>query len=296
MTESGCKKIALDASKIRDFGFQVAGHPGVLEVEDNGMIIKPLDQRELEFYEGSKTSCPELRPFMPLFFGTLEHAPTEVSSLPELTEKKKYICLENLVHEFKEPCVLDIKIGSRLWDIDATPEKRERTIRQASRTTSAELGISVTGMRLHGQPAVDRDWCRNLTPTTVMGALDMYFSAAEQRVSPEYRRQVVEQFIEEVTELKAVIEKAETRMYSSSLLFVYEASKERYELLAAQADASNDNDGSSDGDGDDGALINMKIIDFAHSHWTPGQGRDDNYLVGISKLIEILGTVLQKWQ
>ncbi|KAJ1785824.1 hypothetical protein LPJ59_006058 [Coemansia sp. RSA 2399] len=288
MPERESKRIVLDASKVREFDFQVAGHPGVLEVEGDGMIIKPLYQRELEFYE-----CPgipsELRTFMPLFYGSLEHAGATSSGSPE---KKRYLCLENIVHGFKEPCVIDIKIGSRLYDIDATPEKRERTLKTANETTTGKLGVFITGMRVRGQPAVDRQWCRDLTPTTMLDALDMYFAPAEQHISTEYRRQVVGQFIKEVSELKAVLEQCETRMYSSSLLLVYEASKERYEALVAKPDADNE-DGSSDSD-DDGVLINMRAIDFAHSHWIPGQGCDDLYLAGLSNLIKILGTTLQK--
>ncbi|KAJ2860806.1 hypothetical protein GGI22_002617 [Coemansia erecta] len=288
MPERESKRVVLDASKVREFDFQVAGHPGVLEVEGDGMIIKPLDQRELEFYE-----CPgiplELRSFMPLFYGSLEHAGTTSSGEPE---KKRYLCLENIVHGFKEPCVIDIKIGTRLYDIDATPEKRERTLKTANATTTGKLGVFITGMRVHGQPVVDRQWYRDLTPTTMMDALDMYFAPAEQRISAEYRRQVVEQFIKEISELKAVLEQCETRMYSSSLLFVYEASKERYEALVTKTDADN-GDGNSDSS-DDGVLLNMRAIDFAHSHWTPGQGCDDIYLAGLSSLIRIFGTILQK--
>ncbi|KAJ1785841.1 hypothetical protein LPJ59_006053 [Coemansia sp. RSA 2399] len=288
MPERESKRIVLDASKVREFDFQVAGHPGVLEVEGDGMIIKPLYQRELEFYE-----CPgipsELRTFMPLFYGSLEHAGATSSGEPE---KKKYLCLENIVHGFKEPCVIDIKIGSRLYDIDATPEKRERTLKTANETTTGKLGVYITGMRVRGQPAVDRQWCRGLTPTTMMDALDMYFAPAEQHVSAEYRRQVVEQFIKEISELKAVLEQCETRMYSGSLLLVYEASKERYEALVAKPDTDS-KAGSSDSD-DDGVLINMRAIDFTHSHWTPGQGCDDLYLAGLSNLIKTLGTTLQR--
>ncbi|KAJ1889165.1 hypothetical protein LPJ81_006184 [Coemansia sp. IMI 209127] len=288
MPERESKRIVLDASKVREFDFQVAGHPGVLEVEGDGMIIKPLDQRELEFYE-----CPgipsELRSFMPLFYGTVEHARATSSGSPE---KKKYLCLGNLIHGFKEPCVMDIKVGSRLYDIGVTAEKRRSRIEAANATTASTLGIFIMGMRVHGQPAADLQWCRDLTPTTMMDALDMYFAPAEQHVSAEYRRQVVEQFIKEISELKAVLEQCETRMYSGSLLLVYEASKERYEALVAKPDADNE-DGSSDSD-DDGVLINMRAIDFAHSHWIPGQGCDDLYLAGLSNLIKILGTTLQK--
>ncbi|KAJ2511878.1 hypothetical protein H4217_007169 [Coemansia sp. RSA 1939] len=307
MAEVTDNKVDLGTSKVRQLDFQVAGHPGVLEVEDGGMIIKPLNQRELQFYEGSR-GFSELQSFMPMFYGTLELAETETSdsiSSPEPIEKPKYLCVENLVHGFKEPCVIDVKLGSRLWDVDATPEKQERMAKKAERTTSGSLGLCITGMRLYGEPAADRDWCRDLTPTTIMDAFEMYFAAAEKKISTEYRNQIIEQLIEEIMELKTVVEKIETRMYASSLLFIYEASKGQYDSLLNKADVDkpkgdigndegNCSGSGSDGGSDDGALVYMKAIDFAHSHWTPGQGPDDNYLAGVNKLVEILETFLLK--
>ncbi|KAJ2752463.1 hypothetical protein H4S06_003922 [Coemansia sp. BCRC 34490] len=281
-------KIELDAEKVRKFGYQVAGHPGVLEADDGKIVMKPLDERELQFYEGSK-ACPEIQPFLATFHGHLKHTDRDVDNAEEPAEEKEYLCLENLVHGLKEPCVMDVKIGVRLWDIDATPAKRERTIKQANRTTTAELGVFITGMRVDGQPAVDRGWCAELTSATIMDALEMYFSAAEQRVSIGFRKQIARQFIKGMTDLMAVLEKTETRMYSSSLLLVYDASRQRHNDLLLANPAASRTSGSSEV-AEDGAVTRLKAIDFAHSHWTPGQGRDDNYLAGVSKLIELFST------
>ncbi|KAI9505772.1 hypothetical protein GGI25_001184 [Coemansia spiralis] len=291
----------LDVSKLRQFDFQVAGHPGLLEVEGGGMLIKPLGyEKELVFYEKVESHCPALRPFLPVFYGTLEHA---TDSEQNGSCKKKYICIENAVSGFRSPCVIDIKIGAQIWDDDMTPEKRERMMKRAQARTSGKLGIAVSGMRIHGQAAMDREWCNGLTDTTIINTFGAYFAPAEENVSPEYRRHIIQQFIKEITELRAVIASTETRMYASSLLLVYEASRERHDQLdtrASMADPANrhdSEDGDSDND-DDGALLDMKAIDFAHSQWVPGQGRDENYLAGISKLIELLALCLQKnsWQ
>ncbi|KAJ2809272.1 hypothetical protein H4R20_000267 [Coemansia guatemalensis] len=284
----------------QEFEYQVAGHPGVLVVEDNAMIIKPLNKREQMFYEGASGSS-EFKSFMPVYYGMLQGSNNGADS-----ENTEFICLENLIHGFDKPCVIDIKIGSRLWDIDAAPEKQAAMVKKAQRTTSEKLGIAVTGMKLHGQPSEDREWCRDLTEVTILDALSYYFSAAEKSVSKEYRDYIIRQFILEITELLQAIVEAELRMYSSSLLFVYDASKARYEQVfsntngAANAANESGNVGNGSNDDDDQSaagdcgLLDMKAIDFAHSHWTPGQGPDQNYISGIHRLIESLRLVLTR--
>lgn len=58
------------------------------------------------------------------------------------------LVLENLAHRFVRPNVLDIKLGTQLWDDDATMEKRERMERVARTTTSATTGIRLTGFQV----------------------------------------------------------------------------------------------------------------------------------------------------
>lgn len=47
-----------------------------------------------------------------------------------------------------EPCIMDVKIGRRLYDDDATPEKTERMMRKSANSTSGTLGFRISGMRV----------------------------------------------------------------------------------------------------------------------------------------------------
>jgi 1D-myo-inositol-tetrakisphosphate 5-kinase/inositol-polyphosphate multikinase len=58
------------------------------------------------------------------------------------------IVLENLTHRFVRPNVLDVKLGTQLYDEDATPEKQERMRQAALATTSATTGIRLTGFQV----------------------------------------------------------------------------------------------------------------------------------------------------
>lgn len=64
------------------------------------------------------------------------------------------LVLENLTHRFLRPNVLDIKLGTQLFDEEATDEKRIRMLRAAEATTSATTGIRLTGFQ--ASPASER--------------------------------------------------------------------------------------------------------------------------------------------
>ncbi|KAJ1939559.1 hypothetical protein EC988_007280, partial [Linderina pennispora] len=232
--------------------------------EDNKMIIKPLNKREQQFYEGTSG---EFKSFMPEYYGTLHRTSTDGGAAGEM-----YVCMENVTSGFARACVMDVKVGTRLHDDDATEEKKQRMEKKAQQTTTASLGVRICGMAVAGRAPADRDWCRGLTDQTIGDAFKEFFAAAGE-VSEEFRRYIVRQFVLELQDYLRVVEGMEARMYASSLLFVYEADAERYQRFLAD-------------DGVDG-MLDLRAIDFAHSRWTPGQGSDACYLVGLHKLIDL---------
>ena len=56
--------------------------------------------------------------------------------------------LENLSHAFSKPNILDIKLGTVLYDDDASAEKRARMEKTARETTSLETGVRLTGFQV----------------------------------------------------------------------------------------------------------------------------------------------------
>lgn len=58
------------------------------------------------------------------------------------------IVLENLSHRFMKPNILDIKLGTTLFDNEASEEKKARMIEKAQETTSFETGIRLTGFQV----------------------------------------------------------------------------------------------------------------------------------------------------
>ncbi|KAJ2236960.1 hypothetical protein IWW45_001359 [Coemansia sp. RSA 485] len=263
------------------------------------MLFKPLVQREHSFYEQAGKH-PLLKSFIPEFYGTLQ-LNKDPSNGTDIQEQpfESLLCLENLVCGFESPCVMDIKIGTRMHDIDATPEKAARMKAKADERTAIKIGFAVSGMSQPGQPTRTMDWAIKLTTETVVTeALVPFFATAESAIGSEYRRFIINQFITEVKEYRDVIRSSETRMYSSSLLLIYDTSKSRYARFLQKNTSDHGKDQVQDENEDEepentDALFDMRAIDFAHSHWVPGQGPDEQYLFGLDNLINILQQLLE---
>jgi hypothetical protein len=58
--------------------------------------------------------------------------------------------LENVASasKFQNPCVLDLKMGTRQHGDDASAEKRTRQMAKCAASTSASLGLRLCGMKV----------------------------------------------------------------------------------------------------------------------------------------------------
>lgn len=60
-----------------------------------------------------------------------------------------YIVMENLLLPFKNPNVMDLKFGTRLYDEGVTEAKKERMIYNATSTTSFKTGLKICGVHVN---------------------------------------------------------------------------------------------------------------------------------------------------
>ncbi|CAA7260949.1 unnamed protein product [Cyclocybe aegerita] len=169
----------MDTPTTQRLASQVGGHAGVMTTEDGSLLIKPALPRELHFYQALQQdpALEVLREFTPKFLGTLKLEgkvdPAKTDNLAEAVlepagaEKDMYsvkslrdraadhcvrylqsLVLENLSFSFLKPNILDVKLGTVLYDETAPPEKVARMEKAARDTTSFEKGIRLTGFQV----------------------------------------------------------------------------------------------------------------------------------------------------
>lgn len=244
-----------------------------------------------------------------------------VSPIKKLSKKirtQQAVVLENAAHGFVKPNILDIKLGVRLWADDADSAKRARFDKVANDTTHKKFGFRIAGMRVwqgrdakgegidaDGYKVYDKFYGRQtIQDHNLHEAFHNFLFVKSAGVDEELGKLVAQAFTADVSRIQKIIEAEESRMFSSSLLFVFEGDGEA--LRAAMEEASRspatlvngDSNGSVEDDEEDSdeedlgpKIYTVKVIDFAHAQWTPGLGPDENALTGIRSVARFLGEI-----
>ena len=175
------------------------------------------------------------------------------------------LVLENLAYRFLRPNILDIKLGTRLYDADATAEKQLRMDESARATTSALTGMRFTGFQVRSRfrcgrgreliacmqvwdssstsfVKTEKSYGKSLSVDQLGIALSKYLNsppllstssialppilAATSPLPVALIRAVVKNVLSRVRELESIMAQMEFRMIGGSLLIVYEGDEE----------------------------------------------------------------------
>jgi 1D-myo-inositol-tetrakisphosphate 5-kinase/inositol-polyphosphate multikinase len=172
------------------------------------------------------------------------------------------IVLENVASGFRRPNVLDVKLGARLWADDAPPAKRNKLDAVAKETTSSSLGYRIAGMKVwtgknsdidegsltdpyatkyegkegakgeviekDGYRRYDKWYGRSFTEQTVKQGFEAFLAGAKGG-KVDRSRMIAQRLVEELRNVQQVLESEESRMYSASVLIIYEGDPEAME-------------------------------------------------------------------
>lgn len=304
----------------RELKHQAAGHGGTLTDSDGLLVFKPASDKELAFYQavqekmysnGDKKEEGDvpLYSWMPTFLGSLKEG-------EKGTDGGSYIVLENLLHGFTQPNVMDVKLGKVLYDEDAPEEKRERLEQVSNTTTSGSLGFRICGMKLKRNAKVnevdpghleedDDDYVflnkyygRSRTVDDIQDAFQLYF--AHDALTPKRVKQLKLIFLQRLQLLYNTLLEEEVRMISCSLLFIYEGDPQRWDTLNDQdlllrdefLDAEDeDSDNESEPSRVNNSLSSLSLIDFAHSKLAPGESYDEGLVDAIENLMTLFHSI-----
>ncbi|XP_041357349.1 inositol hexakisphosphate kinase 1-like [Gigantopelta aegis] len=233
---------------------------------------------------------------------------SKLSRVGQDMNKCKFILLENVVAQFKNPCVLDLKMGTRQHGDDASPQKKDLQVKKCAATTSKCLGMRLGGMQVY-QPKTgtyithDKYYGRSLNTEGFQQALYQFLHNGF-----ELRSSLIEPIIQRLVKLSHIIQQQDTfRFYSSSLLILYDGAYRTADHHAGEASANSrphtvhdDEVATGDKDKENGDCmdktedkLDVRMIDFSHATF---DGFDDDlihtgphsgYLFGLDNLIRM---------
>lgn len=230
------------------------------------------------------------------------------------------LALKNQAYGFKKPNILDAKLGKQLCGDYAPPAKIAKMQATSDRTTHRTHGFRIAGMRVYHGGDDESEWDEDgyrvygktfgeetIRSHNIADGLRSFIFNAKAGIDEELGKAVCAAFVRELEEIENVLETHEIRMFSSSLLFVFEGDgdalldaieqnnemveqhefrEKRTPLRMDSGIAMDDDDSDDDEFNSDGLppIFNLKLIDFAHATWTPGEKCDENILMGVRSL------------
>lgn len=162
------------------------------------------------------------------------------------------VVLENVTYGYRKPNVLDVKLGQRLWADNAPRQKRVRMDEVRATTTHDKMGFRISGMRVFQGSAdapqvegsdykiYDKDFGRyDVNEANVIDAFRKFMFSEGAGIDEDLGRAVATVLKQDLERVRDVMEKERTRIYSSSLLFVFEGDGAALrEAIAANGEAS----------------------------------------------------------
>lgn len=197
------------------------------------------------------------------------------------------IVLENLTHGYKKPNILDAKLGVRLWADDAPLQKRQRFDTISAETTHSQFGCRIAGMRIYkgsedpaeldqqGYKIYDRDYGRvAVNNGNFIDEIRRFVFNKRAGIDEDLGKAVCKGFAHELRTVEEVLAAHETRMYSSSILFIFEGDGKALEEAIERNNAIVDELNEDEAEGIDNEFEATGVKGLSTARYDSGVGMD----------------------
>ncbi|KAK0388191.1 hypothetical protein NLU13_4436 [Sarocladium strictum] len=125
----------------------VAGKPG-----DHEQMASNGAEHEVLEIDPTQSATDSLVPSeLPSPTAEFSKIPRPVNAKEARTQRDRveyFLLLEDLTAGMKRPCMMDLKMGTRQYGVDATAKKQRSQQEKCRNTTSAELGVRICGLQV----------------------------------------------------------------------------------------------------------------------------------------------------